>query len=154
MIGKEAIFLCEQLKDMSTMFEVLQKLEEFLLRQRICEIKSNATLLHTLAIIKNSSGSNSVRDLSIATKTSERMIQKIFLKEVGVSPKEYSKLYRFNQAVQLMMTSSVYSWRQIVDKLGYYDQAHFINDFKSISGQLPSQYFSEYPEAHQVFSKY
>lgn len=69
-----------------------------------------------------------------------RKLQRMFDQYVGVSPKWVIKLYRLQNAAERMETARNDSWLQISADLGYYDQAHFIKDFKAIIGQTPDEY--------------
>jgi len=154
LIGKEAFALCEELKAADSVEKAIERIESFLISQLS---KSNAKVHKSvepaLAFIQQSKGI-SIMEVAIHAHTSPRMLQKIFLKQVGLSPKEYVKVTRFTQALRIIMNSESFSWKQIVHELGYFDQAHFINDFKSISGQPPKEYFAAYPTAHKFFSDY
>ncbi|MDH3493382.1 MAG: AraC family transcriptional regulator [Acidobacteriota bacterium] len=63
----------------------------------------------------------------------------VFKKDVGVSPKSYLRIMRFQKAVTEIEDRDL-DWASIALDCGYYDQAHFINDFKSFSGFTPVDY--------------
>ncbi len=62
-----------------------------------------------------------------------------FKHDVGVSPKAYMRIMRFQKAVAEIETRDI-EWSDIALDCGYYDQAHFINDFRSFSGFTPVEY--------------
>ena len=62
-----------------------------------------------------------------------------FKQDVGVSPKEYLRIMRFQKAVNEIEHRTL-DWTEIALDCGYYDQAHFINDFRSFSGFTPVEY--------------
>ena len=68
---------------------------------------------------------------------SERYIQKLFLNYVGISPKSFFSVQRFNKSLKLVRSSNM-SLTNIAYECGYYDQAHFIREFKSDTGIAPS----------------
>ncbi|WP_442601976.1 AraC family transcriptional regulator [Paenibacillus sp. KN14-4R] len=70
----------------------------------------------------------------------KRSLQRIFNQYVGVSPKWVIKLYRLQNAAESIDRSSRPDFLQLATELGYYDQSHFIKDFKSIVGQTPDAY--------------
>jgi len=69
---------------------------------------------------------------------SERYIQKLFLNYVGITPKSYFSVERFNKSLQLVRSADM-SLTKIAYECGYYDQAHFIKEFRSYTGIPPSQ---------------
>ena len=71
---------------------------------------------------------------------SQKHFTEMFRKSVGVNPKSYLKIMRFQKAVRTIDGSIDIDWGRIAHECGFYDQAHFINDFKHFSGFTPEQY--------------
>jgi AraC-like DNA-binding protein len=69
---------------------------------------------------------------------SERQLERRMLERVGVSPKRYATLRRFERAVALLGGAS--SLAQVAHEAGYYDQSHFIRDFRRLVGTSPGKY--------------
>jgi AraC-like DNA-binding protein len=74
---------------------------------------------------------------------SKRSLQRMFKKYVGVSPKWVIKRYRLHEVAGQLVENRDTDWAQLAVDLGYYDQSHFIKDFKSIVGQTPAEYQKE-----------
>jgi len=74
---------------------------------------------------------------------SERHLRRVFREAVGVSPKEFARLVRFDRAVRAAHEDDGESWAGIAAAAGYYDQAHLIGEFHSISGVTPCALLSE-----------
>ncbi|MOA57975.1 DNA-binding transcriptional activator FeaR [compost metagenome] len=72
----------------------------------------------------------------------KRKLQRLFSQYVGVSPKWVLKLYRLQNAAEAMETGSERDWIKLSQDLGYYDQSHFIRDFKAMIGRTPDEYAS------------
>lgn len=109
------------------------------------ELSENATinpLEDTLDLIFSSNGMASVAELIAVAQVSERQLERLFKKYIGLSPKYYSRIIRFNYIFQLIK-SKKNSWTEIVYQSGYYDQSHFIRNFKAFTGEDPSSYFFE-----------
>ncbi len=82
-----------------------------------------------------------VDDLVRRLGINKRTLQRIFSQYVGVSPKWVINRYRLHEAAeQLSQGATMVDWRKLALELGYFDQAHFIKDFKAIVGQTPADY--------------
>ncbi|HET6821910.1 MAG TPA: AraC family transcriptional regulator, partial [Anaerolineales bacterium] len=66
----------------------------------------------------------------------------LFRQQVGVTPKQYLKIMRFQKAICTIECSHPIRWSEIALQSGYYDQAHFTHDFKSFSGFTPGEYLN------------
>ncbi|BAV04753.1 transcriptional regulator, AraC family [Filimonas lacunae] len=71
-----------------------------------------------------------------------RYLQKLFVQYTGLTPKLYSKIHRFQNSLRLIGQSDV-SLTSIAYDCGYFDQSHFIREFKSFTGLTPSGYALE-----------
>jgi AraC-like DNA-binding protein len=73
----------------------------------------------------------------------KRALQRLFSQYVGVSPKWVIQRYRLHEATEQLAAGTVVDWAKLAVDLGYFDQAHFIKDFKAIVGQTPAEYAKE-----------
>jgi AraC-like DNA-binding protein len=81
-----------------------------------------------------------VDDLVERTGIGKRTLQRIFSEYVGATPKWVIRRYRLHELVEKFNSGSPVNWPDLALELGYFDQAHLINDFKSIVGYSPTQY--------------
>jgi AraC-like DNA-binding protein len=81
-----------------------------------------------------------VDDFAARTGLSVRSLQRLFNQYVGVSPKWVIRRYRLHELLEQMHSGKPLDWAQLAVELGYFDQAHLINDFKSITGYAPTEY--------------
>jgi AraC-like DNA-binding protein len=81
-----------------------------------------------------------VDDLVAKTYFSKRTLQRLFHQYVGVSPKWVINRFRLHEAADRVATGQNIDWAKLAVDLGYYDQAHFIKDFKAIVGCTPLEY--------------
>lgn len=87
-------------------------------------------------------GTLPVKALSQESCYSERHLNRLFQDSLGMGVKTYSRLLRVNEALRVMQSGGV-SLTDIAHRLQYYDQAHFIRDFKLVCGVTPSAYVRE-----------
>ena len=71
---------------------------------------------------------------------SPRRFIQLFSEETGLTPKLYCRVIRFQYAVRLANEGANVNWSAVAADCGYFDQAHFIHDFKSFTGLRPSDY--------------
>lgn len=89
--------------------------------------------------ILESNGSIPVTQLCKSVNISERQLERQFLKHIGLSPKFYARIIRFSYIFELMQKQDQ-SWSDLVYQSGFYDQSHFIKNFKEFTGEDPSAY--------------
>ncbi|MEM8895991.1 MAG: helix-turn-helix domain-containing protein, partial [Bacteroidota bacterium] len=75
--------------------------------------------------------------------TKRRNLERNFSKQVGISPKQLGKIIRLQAALKLILDDSDRKLTQIAYESEYYDQAHFIKDFKELTGTNPKEYLSD-----------
>ncbi len=78
-----------------------------------------------------------VTDLSAMANIGKKQFERLFKKFVGINPKEYARIVRFQKALMLMQAGQINSYAQIACASGYADQSHFIREFKRFSGYTP-----------------
>jgi len=84
--------------------------------------------------LANRAGNLRIDELSRQAGLSVRQLRRIFLAETGLSPKHLYRVLRFRRAVQQMARAPQSDFASLALDAGYYDQAHFINEFREFSG--------------------
>jgi AraC-like DNA-binding protein len=79
-------------------------------------------------------------ELAARHAMSQRTLQRLFRRYVGVSPKWVLQRYRLHEAAERIAEGRDGDWAATALELGYFDQAHFIRDFKALIGASPAQY--------------
>ncbi|MFC0603296.1 helix-turn-helix domain-containing protein [Winogradskyella pulchriflava] len=87
-------------------------------------------------IIKNSVGMEKIYDIAKSVDLSEKQFNRNFIETMGISPKLYSRLERFYFTIKRMKTEYD-SLTQIALNAGYFDQSHFIREFKNFTQTTP-----------------
>jgi AraC-like DNA-binding protein len=83
-----------------------------------------------------------VRDIIERTGFSPRRFIDLFEKEVGLTPKLFCRVQRFQRVLRKIQHAAAIDWADLALTCGYYDQAHFIHDFRAFSGINPSTYLA------------
>lgn len=105
-----------------------------------------------LAKIFATHGMTTIADLCKEANVGERQLERLFKKYIGLSPKFYSRIIRFNYIFQSIDDKSL-SWAEVGLHTGFYDQPHFIKNFKAFTGEDPSKYFFDQPTLANFFLK-
>ncbi|TGK48040.1 AraC family transcriptional regulator [Leptospira bouyouniensis] len=135
--------LINQIRAAKDTKERIHSIENFLFG--LIKEKSNQERVVQMAIdtLLKSQGSASIRSIGKLNSNKIRDLERKFLKQVGVSPKQLGKIIRLQTAIKLMLDEKDKSLTQIAYDSDYYDQSHFIKDFKQVTGLNPSDFFGD-----------
>ena len=93
-----------------------------------------------VSLLRTNHGNMPISDVVRYLECNERTLQRGFLKHVGLTPKYFGRVTRIQSATRIIKSASQARYVSIAYDLGYFDQAHFIKDFKSIMGITPVDY--------------
>lgn len=98
-------------------------------------------IVSTIHLINNQTQIN-ITNLADKACLSTKQFNRIFKQYVGTSPKEFSRIVRFQRSLYTLQIKPTTSLTDLSYHCGYYDQSHLIREFKSFSGYNPSEYLS------------
>ncbi len=151
-LKEEFKFLTEHLLSPTPYFEKVDSLNKFFSERKSAEKKNDLLVEKALELIFEKDGVISVSDLAGILSVGERKLERLFDKYVGLSPKFYTRIIRFNYIFQLIQKKKL-SWSEVAHLSGFYDQSHFINNFQEFTGEDPSSYFFEDENMANFFLK-
>jgi AraC-like DNA-binding protein len=120
--------------------EAARGLQEFLIRRAVLRaydlkhVRAAAKLLHY------SKGQHRIDELADYCRLSVRQLARGFQRAAGVSPKALARALRFEQAVTRIMFDPEADLTRLAQDCGYFDQPHFIKEFKAFAGKTPTEY--------------
>jgi AraC-like DNA-binding protein len=123
--------------DVDSMFELT---ERFLMRQAVRPFELHpgvAFALHRFCVRPHRTTVGSVLE---RLGLSHRRFAQLFHDQVGLTPKSFSRVQRFQRVLRMVHRSRSIDWADVALDCGYYDQAHFIHDFQDFSGFTPTVY--------------
>jgi AraC-like DNA-binding protein len=82
----------------------------------------------------------SVDQLAARVAMTKRALQRLFQQYVGIGPKWVINRYRLHEAIAQLQDGRPVAWAELALELGYFDQAHFIRDFRQLIGRSPADY--------------
>jgi AraC-like DNA-binding protein len=139
MLRCELLFLEEELAEAKSDDKRISSVERFLIA-RMQNTEPDKLVLAALALIHKSKGNIRIRELIDQLHISQSPLEKRFRQVVGTSPKKFASIVRLKNIV------SGYNPKSSLTEMGYdagfYDQAHFIKEFKSFTGETPEKFFS------------
>jgi len=142
-LGNDFLHLREHLLEQSTPEARFAALESWLLRRMRREAEPHPVVGYALARIHREPHLLTVADIQRKTGFSNKHFIHLFEKYVGVAPKTYLRIIKFQRVLaEIEQTRKIY-WTDIAYGCGYYDQAHFIKEFRHFSGLNPSAYLAE-----------
>jgi AraC-like DNA-binding protein len=145
--------LKEQLQNTPAPFKKAEILDEFFkcyfLKNLSCRTNAISQLQHLILYNK---GNINIQTVYESFGKSKRSMERNFLKEIGVSPKYFCRILRFNHSYALKRNYPNKRWNEILYFCGYYDQSHYIRDFKGFMGISPDSYFQARQSNLDVFT--
>ena len=139
--GPRAGSLSEQLEEASTDEQRISLLNSFFLEA--CRRENGQPLqeIHQiLDLLTSKPGQGSIEELARTTNHSYKAIYRLFDKHLGLCPKRFIKILRFNKACHTLSTHPGIAWGELVHRCGYYDQSHFIREFRAIMKESPCHF--------------
>jgi AraC-like DNA-binding protein len=131
--------LREQLLAAATDDAVLDALEGAL-RAAWRETDVHRAVAHALRAVGRDPALARMTRVADAAGLSQRRLAEHFKHAVGVTPKRYCRLLRFQQVVRTAHPARALDWTTVAAACGYFDQAHLIHEFREFSGMTPSAY--------------
>jgi AraC-like DNA-binding protein len=83
-----------------------------------------------------------VKEVSERIGLSQRRFIQLFREEVGLTPKLFCRVRRFQEVIRLLGSGRRPGWAEVALRCGYSDQAHLVHDFREFSGTTPTSYLA------------
>lgn len=138
MLRSELLLLEESLAEAVTDGQKIRLVERFLLK-RVNNFEPDTMVMAALALIGKSCGNIRIRELARQLNTSQSPLEKRFRKAVGTSPKKFASIVRMKSVLQNHNPQKPFT--ETAYDTGFYDQAHFIKEFRTFTGENPENFF-------------
>lgn len=138
--GAAAVTLGHELLALTDHHQMIALADAFLCEHLPAPDPQVAFINHLIEHIAAHREITKVEDVVQLFRVSKRGLQRLFSQYVGVSPKWVIQRCRLHDAVDRLTHGAVDDWPQVALELGYFDQAHFIKDFKTMVGLTPAEY--------------
>ena len=122
---------------------------ERLLLTRLCETPYGLNAMRQgVAEIALHNGTLSIKALTEYIGISQNHVLTQFKRMIGISPKALARIYRLKHILRSIDPTQAVDWTRIAHQSGYYDQAHFSNDFREFTGHSPTDYLRLRRQSH------
>ena len=133
----------EKLGEQKHVTDRIRVVEEYLLAYLARHYQpADSHVAMAVNMINHSKGKRSVRSLMDDVCLCQRHFERKFKHYTGFTPKEYSRIVKFKNAVELLRTTTSANLLTTAVDAGYYDLAHFSKEIKSMSGNTPASFLS------------
>ena len=102
-----------------------------------------STIAHVAMDTFRGHGRLPVAEMAGLASLSVRQFERQFERELGMPPKRFARIARFQFALDAKLVDPSRSWLDVAHGAGYYDQMHLVRDFHSLSGASPTQLVAE-----------
>lgn len=144
LLGPLADQLEELLFDAPDLNSQVAIIEKYFLKQLIHRKEYEfRRIADSVATISRTRGAIEVEELAGRACLSRKQYERCFRELVGAGPKQFLRIIRFQNAINIKQTESSLSLTSLAHRAGYFDQSHLIKEFRAISGYSPGAYFAE-----------
>jgi AraC-like DNA-binding protein len=149
-LGRQASLLKEQLLEAYSDAEKIMVMNRYFLKLLNSTSTPASAITYAQDIIHASNGLVNIEKLATSINTTRRSLERNFLKQVGMTPKYFSRVLRINYAFRQKQTDPICNWQDIIYNCGYFDQSHFIKEFKHFTGTTPELFYLDEHKIKEV----
>lgn len=118
--------------------ERVRVVQDFLL-ERLRPDRADALVTHAVRMLHATHGSMRVEDVARRLEISRDRLEKRFRQQIGASPKSFATIVRLRRSIELYRDGT--NLAELSVAAGYFDQSHFIRDFRAFTGEAPGRFF-------------
>lgn len=128
----------------------LQIVHAWLLRQTVAA-RPHAAIAHAVRAFDSTPQVQRIGAIAAHCRLSPRRFSELFREQVGMSPKRYARMQRFQQVIALAHGQRHVDWAGVAFDCGFHDQPHLVREFRAFSGLTPTAYLAQQgPHAQHV----
>ena len=134
-------------KDSRIRVEIMRKF----LQDRLMDRSSDSVVSAAIRLIDRNLGQVRLRDIAHLLDVGERRLERHFHESIGLSPKHFARIVRFQNSLKILRSNTQSNLADVAFHSGYFDQSHFIREFKEFAGLSPANYLKE---AHNLSDQF
>lgn len=151
--GEKGLALETKILNATTTQQRISIIEEFLLENLTSSETIDRIIKSIVDTILKDNGHTSVGKLSETNNITRRQLSRKFASVIGLSPKQLSKTIRLQAALKTLLSAKNSKLTDIAYENEYFDQSHFIKEFKEFTGLSPKEFYGEHLQMSLIFEK-
>ena len=151
LFGKDGKEIGEKILNALSTSERIKLIEAFLLRRLMTAENIDRLVSSLVEMIFTTNGQLSINEVSKQTNINRRQLERKFSKAIGLSPKQLSKTIRLQAALKMLLDQKFTDLTSLSCENEFYDQSHFIKDFKEFTGFSPKEFYGSQFEMSSFF---
>lgn len=141
-LGNEANVLLRKIEDTESITHKLTIVESWL-TSRLPEHASEPDSMHQFVLrIYKTKGIEPLESICNYSYNEYKKLQRVFSKELGITPKFFARMVRFEAVHNEIMALKKIDWLTLVHTYGFHDQSHLIKEFKFFTGETPKDFLA------------
>lgn len=153
LFGEDGIKLGNHILNAISTSERIKIIEAFLFKELADKKTIDNIVKSTVDTIFNANGKFSVNEFSERNNINRRQLARKFSSAIGLSPKQLAKTIRIQTILKVLLNEKIKSFTDLAYESEYFDQAHFIKDFKEFTGLTPKEFFGDDLKMSLIFDK-
>ncbi len=151
LFGKDGREIEQKILTANSTSERIKLIEIFLLNRLTRNETIEQIVKSTVETILTDNGQLSVNELSKQVNINRRQLERKFSSAIGLSPKQLSKTIRLQATLKMLLNKNFTNLTSLAYENEYYDQAHFIKDFKELTGFTPKEFYGNNLKMSSLF---
>lgn len=151
LFGRDGLKIEQIIVNTESTFERINHIESFLLSRLVSAENIDRIIQSTIETILTANGQLTVDELSKQININRRQLERKFAACIGLSPKQLSKTIRLQTTLKMLINKKFTSLTALAYEGEYYDQAHFIKDFREFTGLTPKEFYGNNLKMSSLF---
>lgn len=133
-----------------SIYEIINIIENQLIQNVDLSLMPRKEVFGIFEVFNSNINDFSIKSLCEQYGINQRKLERVFNKYMGVSPKLFYRINRFQEIINYMQKNNSENLTRIVYDNNYYDQMHFIKDFKLFAGSTPIEFINQRKSVKQI----
>lgn len=151
LFGKDGLKLEKKVLEAQNTKQRINIVEDFLAGRLLSPQSVDRIIESTVETMLTINGKLSIEELSQHMNINRRQLERKFSSVIGLSPKQLAKIIRLQNTLKMLLSQEFKSLTELAYDGNYYDQAHFIKDFKEFTGLSPKEFYADNLKMSSLF---
>ncbi len=153
LFGEEGEKIGNSILNANSTIDRINLIEHFLLKHLTDKKTIGNVMKSAIETILDANGQFSVNEYSLHNNINRRQLTRKFATTIGLSPKQLAKTIRIQATLKKLLSNKVVKLTDLAYENEYFDQAHFIKEFKEFTGLTPKEFYGDDLKMSLIFDK-